>query len=353
MRWGAILLTTTVGASAAAQPVAIRQVGAVDDWLSAAAAAPAPPACAGLAGRAPPAGRVWVRPGAAGLEIAADPDVNPDTVAFWAEVVLGAREAAEALYGAAPGQARPLMLEAAGGDVLLFDGVSTRRLDPCAALEGAAAALAGAPRPATPGRPAAPPPAAEAPAAVTLRAGGAADVEVAGAGLPPGAVLRGPDGVRAEVVEVAADGALRGRLTAAADAPAGRAALRVYAPDDPFTPVASAPLTLLPGGGAPAAGPVALALNGATEATAPMGGAATLSVTLDAPGALTLRSAGATDLAATLTDADGAVIATNDDAGGGYGFRLRATLQKGDYRLVVRHCCGGGGPLGVLSNFEE
>lgn len=58
-------------------------------------------------------------------------------------------------------------------------------------------------------------------------------------------------------------------------------------------------------------------------------------------GTLTLSSKGAADVKATLEDAAGKVLATDDDAGTGYGFKLTGTIAPGTYYLRVGHCCGG------------
>ncbi|MCK6449747.1 MAG: PPC domain-containing protein [Alphaproteobacteria bacterium] len=60
-----------------------------------------------------------------------------------------------------------------------------------------------------------------------------------------------------------------------------------------------------------------------------------------AAGTLTLSSNGGADVKATLEDAAGKVLATDDDAGTGYGFKLSGTIAPGTYYLRVGHCCGG------------
>jgi hypothetical protein len=77
-------------------------------------------------------------------------------------------------------------------------------------------------------------------------------------------------------------------------------------------------------------------------------------VALSAPedAVLIVRGVGDMDAAARLIGPDGAEIAASDDAEG-YGFRLRARVAAGEYRLMVGHCCGGGGALKVTVEEEK
>src|SRR6185369_6127037 len=58
-------------------------------------------------------------------------------------------------------------------------------------------------------------------------------------------------------------------------------------------------------------------------------------------GTLTLSSSGGTDLKARLEDAAGTLLASSDDDGTGYNFKLSGTIAPGTYYLRVSHCCGG------------
>jgi hypothetical protein len=70
-----------------------------------------------------------------------------------------------------------------------------------------------------------------------------------------------------------------------------------------------------------------------------------------APGTLTLSSSGGADLKAKLEDSAGKVLATSDDDGTGYNFKLTGTIAPGTYYLRVSHCCGGIGTYQVSAGF--
>jgi len=58
-------------------------------------------------------------------------------------------------------------------------------------------------------------------------------------------------------------------------------------------------------------------------------------------GTLTVASAGGSDVKATLEDAGGRALATAEDEGNWYNFKLSQPVQPGTYYLRVGHCCGG------------
>ncbi len=69
-------------------------------------------------------------------------------------------------------------------------------------------------------------------------------------------------------------------------------------------------------------------------------------------GALSISSAGPTDLVGELRDAEGRLIARNDDGGVRYNFRLDAPLVAGTYYLRVTHCCNGTGSYSLNQTFQ-
>jgi hypothetical protein len=58
-------------------------------------------------------------------------------------------------------------------------------------------------------------------------------------------------------------------------------------------------------------------------------------------GTLTLSSAGGSDVKGTLEDATGQSLATSEDDGSWYNFKISRAVQPGTYYLRVGHCCGG------------
>ena len=66
-------------------------------------------------------------------------------------------------------------------------------------------------------------------------------------------------------------------------------------------------------------------------------------IDLTALGTLTVTSLGGTDVKATLEDAGGTALASDDDSGGWYNFKLARALVPGAYYLRVGHCCSGSG----------
>ncbi|MGQ0677010.1 MAG: PPC domain-containing protein [Rhodospirillales bacterium] len=62
-----------------------------------------------------------------------------------------------------------------------------------------------------------------------------------------------------------------------------------------------------------------------------------------AAGTLTVSSSGGADVKATLEDSGGAALASDDDAGGWYNFKLARAVAPGTYYLRVGHCCAGAG----------
>ncbi len=324
----------------------------LDAWLSALARAESDfeAACETLRAAEAPAGLVWLQLGPNGVEIAPATPEDAAAAAFWAEAALGAKRAAETLYGQAAGAglaAQPVMIETGPEGISLHDGAALTTGDACDALRRMVSALGGAAPTSSPFEAARD----EAGETVSLPRGGAAVAPLAKAP-PDGAVARGPDGVLAEI-ELDGEGAAFVALEAGADAELGETTLRIYTPDDPFRAVAEIPLLILPGEGGET-GDVAGALSpGETaEGALALGAEARLTVEVTEPGRIAFASEGATDLAARLETADGAAVAADDDSGADYGFSLGADLRPGRYVLILTHCCGGGGRYHVTATRE-
>ena len=298
-------------------------------------------------GKRPPEGRVWVRLGARGVEIAPADETAAEAAAFWAEAALGAREAAQRLYGQAAGdglKAAPVMIEAKAGGVAIHDGKAMTLGDPCDALERLTAAMGGGA-----GNPfAAARSAATAEDSVPLPVGGGATAPLGQA--PEGALAIGPDGVSAEIIETKDGAALS--LTANADAVPGVAVARIYAPGDRFRPVETVPLRILPGPIEETGQGGSISVGGRHDGAIRLGREETLTLDIRQSGRVRFASEGNADLSAVLETASGEIVAGDDDSGAGYGFGFSAELAPGRYTLRVRHCCGGGGRYAVTASPE-
>ena len=75
-------------------------------------------------------------------------------------------------------------------------------------------------------------------------------------------------------------------------------------------------------------------------------------IVVDTSGRLTLASEGPTDVAVVLEDADGTVIAADDDSGPRYNFAIDTPVTAGTYYLRVTHCCGGRGAYRISKSFQ-
>lgn len=313
-------------------------------------------ACAALP--APPAGRVWLRLGPNGVEIAPADAAAAEAAAFWADAALGARTAAETLYGQATGAVltgRPVMIETSGdGLTAVHDGGARSLGDACGALKRLTGAFgsagAGGDAFAAARAAAAPAPEDGAPR-MALALGGEASLALTEPP-PAGALARGPDGIVAWL-DYDRNGDATLFASATGDAEPGVGALRLYDPADPFRPVLEAELTILPGDApAPVETGGEIAPGDVVDGVLPMGAEDTMLLRIETPGRVTVGSDAFADLTAQLTDSDGNVIASDDDSGDGYGFSLSADLRAGEYLLNLTHCCGGGGPFSVTVSAE-
>lgn len=322
----------------------------LESWLAAVAKAEKDfdAACEALRASDPPLGLVWLRLGPKGVEIAPADEDAAAAAAFWAEAALGAKAAAEALYGQAAGAGldqQPVMIETGPAGVSVNDGGGLDAGDPCDALRRMVPALGGARAGGDPFADAR----ATAAERIALAIGGGAAAPLS-APPPPGAHARGPDGVSVEI-ETGEDGAAFVTMMANSDAAPGETSIRIYAPGDPFRPIETLPISILPGpDAAPAATAATLAPGGEARGVLSVGGEARLAIEVTEPQRLTFLSTGASDLSARLEAADGSVIAANDDTGSGYEFSIAAELKPGGYFLSLSHCCGGGGAFHISAD---
>lgn len=302
--------------------------------------------CESLRAEPPPAGLVWLRLGANGVEIAPANREAAAAAAFWAEAALGAKAAAEALYGQAAGgglETRPVTIETGPAGVSVHDGEIRRTGDVCDAMRGMVSALGGGEGSADPFEEAR----ETTLNSLAVRIGGEsfASLETPP---PAGALVRGPDGVTV-AIETAEDGAQLS-LKASKGAIPGDAEIRLYDPSDQFRPVATLPLKVLPGAAQTAPPPPELTPGGGARGVLGIGETVRIPVNVAEAGQVSFSSTPGTDFAATLETTAGLPVASDDDSGGNYGFAFSALLQPGKYYLSLNHCCGGGGAFDIRAD---
>lgn len=342
-----MIRATVISALLVLSAAAARAEG-LEAWLASVAKAERDlnAACDSLRAAPPPEGLVWLRLGPKGVEIApADPDAAA-AAAFWAEAALGAKAAAEALYGQAAGaelKTRPVTVETGPAGVSIHDGETRRSGDVCDAMRGMVSALGGAGGSGDPFEDARE--MSQSGLAVQIGGRNSAPLETPP---PAGALVRGPDGVVASVA-IGEDGA-RLNLSANRGAVVGDAEVRIYDPADPFRPVEVLPLKVLPGAAPDAPPPPPLVPGGAAQGTVGIGEIVRIPVNVAETGRVSFSSAPGADFAATLETEAGAPVASDDDSGDGYGFAFSADLQPGNYFLSLNHCCGGGGAYDVKAD---
>jgi hypothetical protein len=76
-------------------------------------------------------------------------------------------------------------------------------------------------------------------------------------------------------------------------------------------------------------------------------------IDLTTPANVEIASSGPTDLRADLRGADDALVASDDDGGAGYNFRISASLPAGTYYLRVGHCCSGTGAYALTATVSD
>jgi len=308
-------------------------------------------ACEDLRSAAPPDGRVWLRRGANGIEIAPGSAREAEAAAFWAEAALGAHQAAATLYGAAVADkmnATAVMIEARDSKVIVHDGARMAEGNPCDALRNlirgfGPGGVTG--NPFTAARDAA---SVSDPQRLALAIGGTATTALS-TDVPANGRARGPDGIVTEIRTTTEGTELV--ATATADATPGSTEIRLYGADDPFRPVETIELTVVPGAASPViAAPADLSIGSLFSGLLPLDGEQELRFDIKDEQSVRFSSDVSSDLSAVLETDGGIIIATDDDSGDGYGFALGATLPAGKYRLRLFHCCGGGGPFVVSTS---
>lgn len=172
--------------------------------------------------------------------------------------------------------------------------------------------------------------------------------------------IQAPQGVAVRQASLAG-GEVAVTLAVAGDARLGPGRLLAFRPGTAMAPVDSfevfvtrsataAPAPPTDDHGATIATATPLAVGGSVQGS--VGGvddADLFAVTMAGAGTLTLQSTGGSDLAAQLEDGAGAVLASDDDGGGWYNFKVVRALGPGTYYLRVRHCCSGTGDYGVTA----
>ena len=183
------------------------------------------------------------------------------------------------------------------------------------------------------------------------------------AGLADAPMIQAPEGVSVREASLSG-GEVSVTLAVAGDARLGPGRLLAFLPGAAMAPVDTFEVFVARGAQttpAPAADD-----HGATVATATplvVGGdvqgrlgasddADLFEVTLAGAGTLTLQSTGGSDLAAQLEDGAGVVLASDDDGGGWYNFKIVRALGPGTYYLRVRHCCSGTGDYSVTAEAQ-
>lgn len=74
-------------------------------------------------------------------------------------------------------------------------------------------------------------------------------------------------------------------------------------------------------------------------------------IDLETNGVLTISSDGPSDLVGELMNADGEIIARNDDGGWRYNIMLETPLNRGTFYLSIQHCCNGRGSYTLNRSF--
>lgn len=73
----------------------------------------------------------------------------------------------------------------------------------------------------------------------------------------------------------------------------------------------------------------------------------TFRIQVDQPAMLAVTTSGSADVRVTLRDAEGNVLAADDDSGVWYNAHVSKVVPIGAYFVDVSHCCGGTGSYAV------
>ncbi|MEQ9640008.1 MAG: PPC domain-containing protein [Alphaproteobacteria bacterium] len=176
-------------------------------------------------------------------------------------------------------------------------------------------------------------------------------------------VVQGPPGVYVDTASVAGDGTVTVALRTTGEAALGPAELLMFNNGRSITPTDRFSIFVVDGAGA--AEPPADDHGGSiTSASAIDAGADVdghlekasdtdvYAVTVTQGGTLVVTSSGGSDVVGAILNASGAVLASNDDGGSWYNFRVAQDVAPGTYYVRVRHCCGGTGSYQINAAFS-
>jgi len=172
-----------------------------------------------------------------------------------------------------------------------------------------------------------------------------------------------PNGITVGAVVLDSSEQITVPVAIAGDAALGDRRVLIYNAGNAMTPIAEFRLVVVRGSGTPT---VAADADGDT-----LGAATTLTVGTSQPGridgnadldlfkivlgtggTLTLQSIGTTDVNGELLDAGGTVLASDQDGGAWYNFKIQQSVAAGTYYLRVRHCCEGRGAYAISSSLN-
>lgn len=135
------------------------------------------------------------------------------------------------------------------------------------------------------------------------------------------------------------------------------ATLAVFAPGQRFQPIYTIPLTIVAGENSGATDTTnqtaqALQIGQTISGHVAANSAALHTLEITQQSQIIIRSDGNSDVQASLLDAAGNTIATDDDSAGHYHFMISSSLAAGKYWLRVEHCCKQAATYSVQINKE-
>lgn len=176
-------------------------------------------------------------------------------------------------------------------------------------------------------------------------------------------VVQGPPGVYVDTASVSGEGIVTVTLRTTGEAALGPAQLLMFNNGRSMTPTDSFSIFVVDGSGAaePPADDHGDSIAGATAITAGddvdghlerSADADVYAVTVSQGGTLVVTSSGGSDVVGAILNASGTVLASNDDGGGWYNFRVAQDVAPGTYYVRVQHCCGGTGSYQINAAFS-
>jgi len=200
----------------------------------------------------------------------------------------------------------------------------------------------------------------------TVARGSTVDVTITGSGFSNVGgvpVVASGDGIVTQAVTYVSSEKLGAKIQVLPSATLGENMVGVFNAGKSYQNVGAYKI-MVTDGGAAASNAAAVSTESASKATATaLATPATVSgtllagtaeqfykITVNSAGTLTLASSGGVDVKGTLEDANGAVLATNEDGGTWYNFKLSRAVTPGTYYLRVGHCCGGTGAYQITSS---